>query len=109
MNDGKEILSMLGIEKRYGTVTALQGVDFSLRQGEVMALLGENGAGKSTLVKLLAGLERPDSGTIAIDGQPIRLRSPHQALHAGIAYASQELSIIGAMSVAENICFGGVS
>jgi ribose transport system ATP-binding protein len=100
---------MVGIEKRYGSVTALQGVDFSLRKGEVMALLGENGAGKSTLVKLLAGLERPDSGTVAIDGQPVRFRSPHQSLHAGIAYVTQEPSTIGGLSVAENICLGGDS
>jgi ribose transport system ATP-binding protein/rhamnose transport system ATP-binding protein len=107
MSNGKTILSMLGIEKSYGSVTALQGVDFSLREGEVMALLGENGAGKSTLVKLLAGLEKPDSGTVAIDGQQVRFRSPHQSLHAGIAYVTQELSTIGALSVAENICLGG--
>ena len=109
MSNGNTILSMVGIEKRYGPVTALQGVDFSLRKGEVMALLGENGAGKSTLVKLLAGLERPDGGTVAIDGQPVRFRSPHQSLHAGIAYVTQELSTIGALSVAENICLGGDS
>jgi len=109
MSNGNTILSMLGIEKRYGSVTALQGVDFSLRMGEVMALLGENGAGKSTLVKLLAGLERPDSGTVAIDGQPVRFRSPHQSLYAGIAYVTQEPSTIGALSVAENICLGGDS
>jgi ribose transport system ATP-binding protein len=107
MDDKKPILEMRSIAKRYGSVTALAGVDFTLRRGEVMALLGENGAGKSTLVKILAGLERPDSGTIEIDGQAIRFRSPHQSLHAGVAYVTQELSIISALSVAENICLGG--
>ncbi|MCB1487482.1 MAG: sugar ABC transporter ATP-binding protein [Bauldia sp.] len=107
MNGENTILRMRGIAKRYGAVTALQGVDFTLRRGEVMALLGENGAGKSTLVKTLAGLERPDSGTIEIDGQEVRLRTPHQSLHAGVAYVTQELSIISALSVAENICLGG--
>ncbi len=107
MDDKKPILEMRSIAKRYGSVTALAGVDFTLRRGEVMALLGENGAGKSTLVKILAGLERPDSGTIEIDGQAVRFRSPHQSLHAGVAYVTQELSIISALSVAENICLGG--
>ncbi len=100
-------LRMLGISKRYGSVTALQGADFTLKRGEVMALLGENGAGKSTLVKILAGLERADAGTIEIAGEPVRLRSPTQSLHAGVAYVTQELSIVGPLSVAENICLGG--
>jgi ABC-type sugar transport system ATPase subunit len=107
MAEAAAILAMRGIAKRYGSVTALAGVDFTLRRGEVMALLGENGAGKSTLVKILAGLERPDSGTIEIDGRAARFRSPHQSLHAGVAYVTQELSIIAALSVAENICLGG--
>src|SRR5258708_12880026 len=100
------VLRMHGIFKRYGSVTALQGIDFALARGEVMALLGENGAGKSTLVKILAGLERADSGTIEIDGQPVRLRSPNQSLQAGVAYVTQELSIVAPLSVAENICLG---
>jgi ribose transport system ATP-binding protein len=101
------VLRMRGISKRYGSVIALQGVDFSLARGEVMALLGENGAGKSTLVKILAGLERPDAGTIEIGDETVRLRSPTQSLHAGVAYVTQELSIVAALSVAENICLGG--
>jgi len=100
------VLRMRGIVKRYGSVAALQGVDFALDRGEVMALLGENGAGKSTLVKILAGLEHADSGTIEIGGQAVKLRSPGQSLQAGVAYVTQELSIVGALSVAENICLG---
>jgi len=103
------VLRMSGITKSYGSVQALKGVDFNLRRGEVMALLGENGAGKSTLVKILAGLERPDTGTIDIDGREVRLRTPQQSLAAGVAYVTQELSIIAALSVAENICLGGQS
>jgi ribose transport system ATP-binding protein len=98
---------MRGITKQYGSVVALQGVDFILARGEVMALLGENGAGKSTLVKILAGLERPDAGTIELGGQIVKLRSPSQSLQAGVAHVTQELSIVGALSVAENICLGG--
>ena len=107
MPSDSTILRMRGIVKRYGAVTALQGVDFTLERGEVMALIGENGAGKSTLVKILAGLERPDAGIIEIDGRQVRLRTPNQSLHAGVAYVTQELSIISALSVAENICLAG--
>src|SRR5262245_48112057 len=109
MDNGSEILRMRGIAKRYGAVAALKGVNFTLRRGEVMALLGENGAGKSTLVKILAGLERPDSGTVEIAGQQVRIRTPHQSLQAGVAYVTQELSIIAPLSVAENICLGGAN
>jgi len=104
---GAVVLRMRGIVKRYAAVAALQGVDFTLLRGEVMALLGENGAGKSTLVKILAGLERPDAGTIEINGQVIRLRTPTHSLQAGVAYVTQELSIVAPLSVAENICLGG--
>ena len=106
MQTENAVLRMRGIVKRYGSVAALQGVDFALDRGEVMALLGENGAGKSTLVKILAGLEHADSGTIEIGGQAVKLRSPGQSLQAGVAYVTQELSIVGALSVAENICLG---
>src|ERR1700722_16908391 len=101
------VLRMSGISKRYGSLSALLDVDFALARGEVMALLGENGAGKSTLVKILAGLERADAGTIEIDGQAVRPRSTTHALHAGGAYVTQELSIIAPLSGAENICLGG--
>ncbi len=107
MSGGAVVLRMRGISKRYGSVTALQGVNFTLVRGEVMALLGENGAGKSTLVKILAGLERPDTGAVEIEGQTIRLRTPSQSLQAGVAYVTQELSIVAPLSVAENICLGG--
>ena len=70
-------LTVRGLSKRYGSVQALDRVDFELRSGEIMALLGENGAGKSTLVKVLAGLVNPDEGTIEIDGAPVSLyRAP---------------------------------
>jgi ABC-type sugar transport system ATPase subunit len=106
MSPDNVVLSMRGITKRYGAVQALKGVDFTLRGGEVMALLGENGAGKSTLVKVLAGLAWPDAGTIEMGGKPIKIRSPQQSLQAGIAYVTQELSIVPVLSVAENICLG---
>ncbi|MFJ6095654.1 sugar ABC transporter ATP-binding protein [Williamsia muralis] len=99
---------MRNISKSYGLVQALRGVDFTLRRGEVMALLGENGAGKSTLVKILAGLESADSGSISVDGGLTPLGSIRRSRAAGIAVAEQELSVIGPLSVAENIFLGGV-
>lgn len=102
------VLEMKGISKSFGAVKALRGVDFELRRGEVMALLGENGAGKSTLVKVLAGLHVPDGGTIRIDGKAFSLGSTQLSHAAGIAVAEQELSVIGTLTAAENIFLGGV-
>ncbi|WP_108259505.1 sugar ABC transporter ATP-binding protein [Mangrovicoccus ximenensis] len=105
---GQVVLEMKGITKSFGAVRALGGVDFELRRGEVMALLGENGAGKSTLVKVLAGLHAPDSGDIRIDGKPFALGSTKLSHAAGIAVAEQEISVIGTLTAAENIFLGGV-
>lgn len=98
---------MTGIVKSYGSVRALDGVDFELRAGEVMALLGENGAGKSTLVKMLSGLVTPDEGTITLDGVARRPRTGKQAAALGIAVVQQEYSSVPNLSVAENIFLGG--
>ena len=100
------MLRMRNIAKRYGATVALEGVDLEVDAGEVMALLGENGAGKSTLVKILSGLELPDSGTIEIAGKAQAIGSPGQARAAGISYVAQELSIVGTLSVAENVFLG---
>lgn len=102
------ILRMTGVSRSFGQVRALQDVEFELRRGEVMALLGENGAGKSTLVNILGGLYDPDSGDISIDGERARLGTPRRSREAGIAIVSQELSVIGPLSAAENVFLGGV-
>lgn len=99
---------MSGIHHSFGAIRALDGVDFEVQAGEVMALLGENGAGKSTLVKILGGLYTPDAGTITIDGETTDLGDPRSSREAGIAVAAQELSVIGPLSAAENIFLGGV-
>lgn len=99
-------LSVRGLSKQYGAVRALSDVDFELRPGEVMALLGENGAGKSTLVKTLTGLVRPDSGEIEIDGVAADLSSGTRARAAGIAVVQQEFSLIGCRTVAQNLALG---
>jgi ribose transport system ATP-binding protein len=100
---------MSGMRHSFGAIQALDGVDFEVRAGEVMALVGENGAGKSTLVKVLAGLYTADAGTIAIDDEPVELGDPRSSRAAGIAVAAQEPSVIGTLSAAENIFLGGVS
>ncbi len=97
------ILDMTNIARSYGAIQALKGVDFELRRGEVMALVGENGAGKSTLVKIIGGFDDNHSGTIIRNGQKIELGSPAQAEAHGIAIAQQELSLIPTMTVAENV------
>jgi ribose transport system ATP-binding protein len=99
------------LSKRYGSVQALNQVDFELRSGEVMALLGENGAGKSTLVKVLSGLVQPDSGIIELDGHPVDLFPSARSQAAGVAVVHQEYSSVPALSVAENLVLGqsGVS
>lgn len=102
------VLELKGIVKTFGAVKALNGVDFELRRGEIMALLGENGAGKSTLVKVLGGLYTPDSGSVRIDGQNFVSGSTRLSHAASIAVAEQELSVIGPLSAAENIFLGGV-
>ncbi|MBV9998554.1 MAG: sugar ABC transporter ATP-binding protein [Verrucomicrobia bacterium] len=100
------VLEMRDIAKRFGTVTALDGVGFSLQEGEVHALLGENGAGKSTLVKIIAGAHRPDRGKIVLRGAPIEIRNPHHARKLGIACMYQETSLFPDLSVLENLFLG---
>jgi len=100
------LLDCRGIGVRFGGVVALDNVDFQLLPGEVHGLVGCNGAGKSTLMKVLAGANPGYTGQIQMDGQPIRLHSPRESLAHGIAMVYQELSGIGALSVAENLCLG---
>jgi ribose transport system ATP-binding protein len=100
------ILRMVGIEKSFPGVKALQGVDLSVQRGEVHALLGENGAGKSTLMKILAGAYTKDAGTIYIDSSEVEFNDPKHARELGIAIIYQELSILPHLSVAENIFLG---
>jgi ribose transport system ATP-binding protein len=96
-------LAASGIRKTFGGVTALDGVDFALRRGEVHGLIGQNGAGKSTLVKVLNGVHQPDSGELTLGGRPVVLASPWDARRAGIAMVFQEFSLIPTLSVAHNV------
>ncbi|HEY3202625.1 MAG TPA: ABC transporter ATP-binding protein [Thermoanaerobaculia bacterium] len=96
-------LELKGITKRFPGVVANDRVDFDLRQGEVHALLGENGAGKSTLMNTLYGLYHPDEGEIRLNGKPVRIGSPSDAIELGIGMVHQHFMLIPVMTVAENI------
>lgn len=100
------ILKMTGISKWFAGIKALDHVDFSLRRGEVRALIGENGAGKSTLMKILLGIHGADTGEIEFLGQKVHFRQPKDALDAGISMIHQEISLIPTVDVAENIWMG---
>ena len=100
------IITMQRIHKSFGAVEVLHGVDFDVRPGEVHVLAGENGAGKSTLIRILAGVYDDWGGTVAVQGRPLRLAHPRDAVLAGIATIHQELSLIPSMSVADNLFLG---
>ncbi len=100
------VLALTGIVKRFGAARALDGVDITLKGGEVHALMGENGAGKSTLIKLLAGLMRPDQGAVTLDGTGVALTGPGDAAALGLRFLHQELQVVPGVSVAENIYLG---
>lgn len=100
------LLSLQGISKAFPGVQALDQVDFDLRQGEIHAIVGENGAGKSTLIKIVTGVERPDTGTIAMSGSLIEPKSPQHAQELGISTVYQEINLCDNLSVAENVLIG---
>ena len=103
MVDVSPLLELRGITKAFPGVIANDGVDFELRKGEVHALLGENGAGKSTLMNILYGLYHPDEGELRLNGKPLRISSPREAIDAGIGMVHQHFMLIPVMTVAENI------
>jgi len=100
------VLCASGLVKRYGQVTALDGMDFDLREHEILAIIGDNGAGKSTLVKVLTGAAAPDSGQMWLDGKPVRFRGPADARAAGIECCYQDLAMAPSMTIAENLFLG---
>ncbi|HEX9350853.1 MAG TPA: ATP-binding cassette domain-containing protein [Gaiellaceae bacterium] len=100
------ILEAQGLVKRYGQVVALDGADFDLYPGEILAIIGDNGAGKSTLIKALSGALQPDEGEIKLDGKPVHFRSPLDARRAGIETVYQDLAVAPALDIAANIFLG---
>ena len=100
------IVELRDVTKVFPGVTALDGVTLAVRRGEVHGLIGENGAGKSTMMRVLSGLEQPTSGRLLIDGQPVELRHPVDAMRHGVAMIHQELNLVDELSAAENIFLG---
>ena len=100
------VMQAKGVVQRYGQVTALDGADFELRAGEILAVIGDNGAGKSSLIKCLSGATVPDEGEILLDGKAVHFKSPIDARRLGIETVYQDLAVAPAMSIAENLFLG---
>jgi fructose transport system ATP-binding protein len=103
---GTPILEARGLDKAYGNVVAMEGADFDLYPGEILAVIGDNGAGKSTLIKALSGAIIPDKGEILLDGERVTFKSPHDAREAGIETVYQDLAVAAALDIAENLFLG---
>ncbi|GAB3510250.1 ATP-binding cassette domain-containing protein [Amycolatopsis cihanbeyliensis] len=106
MTETEPTLSARGLAKRYGRVVALDGADFDLLPGEVLAVVGDNGAGKSSLIKALSGALVPDAGEIRVDGEPVRFRTPLDARRYGIETVYQDLALAPAQDIASNMFLG---
>src|SRR5215471_6391812 len=100
------LLVMSGISKSFGSVQALTDVDFEVRSGEVMALVGDNGAGKSTLIKCVAGIHPYDAGDVVFDGQEVSIHSPKDAAALGIEVVYQDLALCDNLDVVQNMYLG---
>jgi simple sugar transport system ATP-binding protein len=101
-----EVLRVENLSKSFGSVQALRRASFAVREGEVVALLGDNGAGKSTLIKCVSGVHRPDGGRIFVDGRPVAIRSARDAMAAGIETIHQDTSLAPDLSIARNLFLG---
>lgn len=104
--DTKPVLQARGLVKRYGHVVAINGADFDLMPGEILAVIGDNGAGKSSLIKALSGAIRPDGGEIRFNGQPVQFASTKDAQRAGIETVYQTLAMSPALSITDNMFMG---
>ena len=100
------LFALRGVKKRFGAVQALRGLDFEVRAGEVLALVGDNGAGKSTLVKTIAGIYQPDEGEYFFEGRPVSVTGPHDSTSLGIATVYQDLALCDNLDVVSNLFLG---
>jgi len=103
---GAPLLELRQIEKRFGPVRALRGVDLAIRAGEVTALVGDNGAGKSVLIKTIAGIHQPDGGEILWDGRPVHVKTPRDAAALGIQTVYQDLALCDNLDIVQNMFLG---
>jgi len=106
LSSDEPVLRASGLMKQFGAIRALADIDFMIRAGEIVGLVGDNGAGKSTLVKCLSGVYEPDGGTIELDGAPVRMASPMSARASGIETVFQDLALAPDLSVSANIFLG---
>ncbi|MBN1279102.1 MAG: ABC transporter ATP-binding protein [Chlorobiaceae bacterium] len=106
MSGAREALVLSGISKRFGAIEANRNVSFSVLKGSIHAIAGENGAGKSTLARLIFGLYKPDSGTIAVNGKAVSMSAPGDAIAAGIGMVHQHFMLVPSLTVAENVMLG---
>ena len=106
MSGSAPFVSLRGVTKRFGSLTALDAVDLDVNAGEVLALLGENGAGKTTLTKILYGLYQPDDGELSVAGAAVAFRSPADAIASGIGLVTQHFSLVPSLTVVENVVLG---
>jgi simple sugar transport system ATP-binding protein len=106
VDNGTAVLEVRGVTKSFGALSVLRGIDLTLRQGEVLGLVGDNGAGKSTLVKILCGFHRQDGGEILLDGKPVSFSSVESARSQGIETVYQDLALIPQLSVFQNLFLG---
>ena len=105
-NMKQPIMEAKNLVKRYGQVVALDGADFDLYPGEILAVIGDNGAGKSTLIKALSGALQPDSGEVYLNGKPVRFSSPSEARRHGIETVYQTLAVSPSMNIVRELIYG---
>jgi len=106
MNEDNYLIQAKGLSKYYGAVTALENVDFELKKGEILGLVGDNGAGKSTLIRLLSGARIPDKGTIYVYGKEVKINNPRDAFDLGIETIYQDLALFDNLNFTQNIFAG---
>ena len=100
------ILTLRGIAKHYGAVQALEDADLDVAEGDVLGICGDNGAGKSTLIRIISGAQEPSAGAMAVRGDAVRFRSPHDAHAAGIATIYQDLALSPRLAIWQNVFLG---